>query len=134
MLYFPHYGGGNAMPLILLGVIVLIVAFIVVPLIILMFSNPLLFGGGLILLGLIWVIAPKILYGLVYCTAKLYYFLIEVVFPKLRERPWWQSLIKIYNKITHTTDSIIFQRSMLYGVVFIMIALVFYFNQNPIVK
>ena len=134
MLYFPHYGGGNAMPLILLGVIVLIVAFIVVPLIILMFSNPLLFGGGLILLGLIWVIAPKILYGLVYCIAKPYYFWIEVVFPKLRERPWWQSLIKICNKITHTTDSIIFQRSMLYGVVFIMIALVFYFNQNPIVK
>lgn len=134
MLYFPRYGGGDAMPFVLLGAIILITALIIVPLFIFMFSNPLLFGGGLILLGLIWVITPKILYGLVYCIAKPYYFLVEKTAPKLRKTTWWQQLDRTNSNIAGIAMSEAFQRGVLYGLVLMTVILAIYFNYNPLVK
>lgn len=121
------------MPLIFLGVIILVVAFLVFPLLILLFSNPLILGVGLIVLGLLWVVVPKLFYGIIYCIAKPYYYWNENIIPKLETKIWWQSTIRTKNKFTNIIDSDWFGRVFICGLIFLGVVLVIYFEYNPLV-
>ena len=121
------------MPLILIGIFILIVGLVVVPSIILLFTNPIAFGISLIAIGLVWVIFSKLFYGLIFAVVKTNETINEVILPKLKNKPLWGRFLKISNKVFTVVDSDLFKRIFAYGLIALGIVLVFYFEKNPLV-
>lgn len=120
------------MPLIMLGIAILIIALVIVPLLVFLFTNPISFGVGLIVLGVIWMIVPKVFYGVIYCFVKIYDYWSEEVIPILRSKKWWQSLVNITRKTLSIIDSDMFGRLFIYILMVLGTILVIYFEYNPI--
>lgn len=124
--------------LVLLGVVILIIALLVVPFFSLLLSNPVLIGGGLVVFGLAWIAIPKLLYGLGYMLIhifyKIYYLWIDRALPNLRERAWWQALIKVGGKLKRIACNSALQRTALYTLIVVMVAILLYFHKNPLIN
>lgn len=117
------------MPLILIGIFILIVGLITVPIVTLLFTNPVAFGLGLIIIGVIWVILSKLFYGLIFAFLKANETWNKVILPKLETNRWWQVLIKISNK----TNGDMFARVFVYGSLFLILIYAIYLEYNPLV-
>lgn len=116
------------MPLILMGVAILFIALIIIPLVILLFTNPVVFGAGLIIIGILWVVVPKVFYWIGYCLFKPYYLWNEKLKPILKTKKWWKPLVNIISII----DSDFFAKTFIYSLVCLGVVLVIYFQYNPI--
>lgn len=117
------------MPLILIGVFILVVGLIAVPLITLLFTNPVAFGIGLIVIGVLWIVFSKLFYGLIFAFVKTNETWNEVILPKLETKRWWQAFIKISNK----TNGDMFARLFVYGFLFLILIYAIYLEYNPLV-
>jgi len=121
------------MPLIIFGVFVLVIAFLIAPLIGFMFTNPLVFGVSLIILGVLWIVLPKIFYGIIFCIVGPYAYWSENIHPKLKNKRWWQLLVKMKNRAIYLLDSDNFARVFIYGLIAIIAVSAVYFEYNPLV-
>lgn len=121
------------MPLILIGLFILIIGFIIVPSVVLLFTNPLIFGVGLIAIGLSWVIFSKLFYGLIFTFIKTNQKWNEVILPQLEKKSWWKKLLTLAKAVFRVIDSELFKRSLAYGLIVVGIILVVYFQKNPLI-
>lgn len=121
------------MPLILIGLFILIIGFIIVPSVVLLFTNPLIFGVGLIAIGLSWVISSKLFYGLIFTFIKTNQKWNEVILPQLEKKSWWKKLLTLAKAVFRVIDSELFKRSLAYGLIVVGTILVVYFQKNPLI-
>lgn len=117
------------MPLILIGIFILIVVLIVVPIVTLLFTNPVAFGLGLIILGAAWIILSKLFYGLIFAFLKTNETWNKDILPKLQTNRFWQGFIKIRNK----TSEDMFARIFVYGSLFLILIYTIYLEYKPLV-
>ena len=118
---------GVRMPFIVFGVIILIIACIIIPLIGLLFSNPIGFAVGLILIGLLYLIGKWLIVVLGIAVIKTTIKTTEALSASSR----WQSLIKAIKSIDPLESdkpSYYFAATML----ILGIIAVVYFNYYPV--
>ncbi|WP_151823435.1 hypothetical protein [Acinetobacter nosocomialis] len=113
------------MPLIILGVVILIAALVIIPLIVFLFTNPIAFGVSLIAIGILWMLVPKLFHTLTATIFNILKVFSEDVFPKFESKIWPKS---INTKVKAVIDSDLFARIFIYGLIGIGIIIVIYFE------